>query len=153
MKKHKLTDEAIREAAKNFQDQMDCAFEGEVVPDAVRIAYEWLDAQEKTQRLTDRTRPLKHLIETWGCRYVSRNEVEIAAFLHPRIRGQYPHYNISSRLLVPSDNRLRNISLAGTEPKRILGWARSYWDMEGYCGIRNVAKGPQKKSHGCWVVK
>ncbi|MFZ4288266.1 hypothetical protein [Variovorax sp. HJSM1_2] len=86
--------------------------------DCVRIAYAWLDAQVNTQGATRTTRPLKHLIEKWGGRYVSQSDVEVAAHLHPKIRGKYPHYNISSRLTEPSTERLTGVSEAFTQDYR-----------------------------------
>lgn len=83
--------------------------------DCIRIAYEWLDAQATTKGLTKRTWALKHIIEKWAGRYISQSDVEVAAQLHPKISGVYPHYNISSRLVRPSDERLREISQAKTQ--------------------------------------
>ena len=84
-------------------------------PDCIRIAYEWLDAQVKTRAMNKRiTRPLKHLIENWANRYVSQSDVEVAAYLHPEIRGSYPYFNISSRLVRPNRRRLEGIKEAGT---------------------------------------
>jgi hypothetical protein len=80
--------------------------------DCIRIAYQWLDAQRKTKGKTTRTMPLKHIIEKWGGRYVSRSDVEVAATLHPEIEGEYPHFNISARLTEPSKERLAGISEA-----------------------------------------
>lgn len=81
-------------------------------PDCIRIAYEWLDAQKKIASHMRRTMPLKHIIEKWGGRYISTSDVEVAAVLHPEIKGTYPHYNISSRLTEPSTDRLKGISEA-----------------------------------------
>jgi hypothetical protein len=81
--------------------------------DCVRIAYEWLDAQVKTKGVTQKTRPLKHIIENWAKRYVSRSDVEVAAHLHPDIRGRYPHFNISARFTKPNARRLAGIGEAG----------------------------------------
>jgi hypothetical protein len=83
--------------------------------DCIRIAYEWLDAQVKTKGVMRQTRPLKHVIEKWGGRYVSQSDVEVAAELHPEIRGTYPHFNISARFTRPSDTRLKNIPAAKTQ--------------------------------------
>ena len=83
--------------------------------DCIRIAYEWLDAQEKTRGLTRLARPLKHIIEKWGGRYVSQSDVEVAAQLHPKIKGSYPHFNLSRRFIKPSDERLAGISQARTQ--------------------------------------
>ncbi|PKP78619.1 MAG: hypothetical protein CVT81_03010 [Alphaproteobacteria bacterium HGW-Alphaproteobacteria-3] len=80
--------------------------------DCVRIAYEWLDAQPKLKGHSRSARPIKHLIERWAGRYVSTSDVEVAAHLHPEIRGRYPYFNLSSRLVEPSLERLRNIGEA-----------------------------------------
>ena len=81
-------------------------------PDCVRIAYAWLDAQKKTKGALSKTIALKHVIEKWGGRYVSTSDVEVAATLHPDIKGTYPHFNISARLTEPSKKRLDGISEA-----------------------------------------
>jgi hypothetical protein len=47
-------------------------------------------------------------------RYVSRDDVEVAAFLHPDIEGEYPFYNISRRLTLPDIKRLAEIPEAFT---------------------------------------
>lgn len=66
--------------------------------DCIRFAYEWLDAQIKTKGVQKKPHDLKHLIQRWAGRYVSSSDVEVAAHLHPDIRGQYPYFNISSKL-------------------------------------------------------
>jgi hypothetical protein len=80
--------------------------------DCIRMAYEWLDAQTKTQTETKTTNPLKHFIEKWAGRYVSTSDVEVAAHMHPDVKGVYPHFNISARLTEPSMERLKGISEA-----------------------------------------
>ena len=77
--------------------------------DCIRIAYEWLDAQKKTKGKIKTRFALKHLIEKWGGRYVSTSDVDVAAHLHPEVEGTYPYFNISSRLTLPSDERLKGI--------------------------------------------
>lgn len=84
--------------------------------DCIRIAYEWLDAQTKTRKHSSKCPPLKHIIEAWGGRYVSQSDVEVAAFMHPRIHGDYPRYNLSSRMIRPCNSRLAYISEAGRHP-------------------------------------
>ncbi|MBB3315086.1 hypothetical protein FHT77_000928 [Rhizobium sp. BK181] len=83
--------------------------------DCIRIAYQWLDAQTKIQGATKKSRPLKHIIEAWGGRYVSQNDVEVAAHMHPDVFGSYPHFNIASRLVEPSATRLDDIAEANTQ--------------------------------------
>lgn len=57
-----------------------------------------------------RTLALKNIIEKWAGRYVSSSDVEVAASLHPDIKGSYPHFNINSRLTEPSKEWLQEIS-------------------------------------------
>ena len=82
--------------------------------DCIRMAYEWLDAQNITKNPLKRPYAMKHLVEQWAGRYVSQSDVEVAAHLHQQIFGDYPHYNISSKLTEPSTERLKGISEANT---------------------------------------
>lgn len=86
--------------------------------DCIRICYEWLDAQVKTKHPQNADYPLKHLIEKWAGRYVSASDVQVAASLHTDINGNYPRFNISSRLTEPSVNRLEDIGQANTQGQR-----------------------------------
>ena len=86
--------------------------------DCIRIAYEWLDAQNTIATTNKAYRPLKHIIEEWAGRYVSQSDVEVAAFLHSRISGKYPNFNLSARLTLPSDRRLKEIGEAMTQDYR-----------------------------------
>lgn len=81
--------------------------------DCIRMAYEWLDAQNNTKNITRQGLSLKHIIEKWSGRYVSRSDVEVAASMHPRIKGKYPDYNISARLTLPTTIRLSTLTEAG----------------------------------------
>lgn len=86
-------------------------------PDCVRIAGEWLDAQRRTKTTTTARwpAPLKHLIEAWGLRYVTEDDVTTAARLLC-LRGRYPFFNIRSELTLPSCERLCGIGEAGAHP-------------------------------------
>ncbi|MBE3761812.1 hypothetical protein HJ205_22565 [Vibrio parahaemolyticus] len=86
--------------------------------DCVRIAYQWLDAQNKTKSIGRKGHALKHLIEAWAGRYVSNSDVCVAAQLHPEIHGSYPRFNISARLTEPSLDRLKDIPEAMTHHYR-----------------------------------
>ena len=86
--------------------------------DCVRIAYEWLDAQAKLKNTSKKVNAGKHVIEKWAGRYVSTADVELAAHLHPEIHGRYPRFNISTRLTLPSESRLNDISEAFTQERR-----------------------------------
>jgi hypothetical protein len=98
--------------------------------DCIRIAYEWLDAQATTKGLGRLNRPLKHIIERWGGRYVSQSDVEVAAEMHPKIRGRYPYFNISARLVQPSDARLKAIKEAKTQQYSIRETDKTYSSSE-----------------------
>ena len=107
-----LTDEQIEEAKQ--RTKYSTAEQLHQHNDCVRIAYEWLDAQDTILSKQTSAFALKHLIEKWGGRYVSQSDVEVAAYMHPRIRGTYPYYNISARLTLPADDRLDGIGEAFT---------------------------------------
>lgn len=103
-----LTDEAI-ETAKALTKYSLPEGGNHEHNDCIRMAYEWLDAQIKTKSPTKKAFPLKHIIEKWAGRYVSRSDVEVAALMHPEVHGDYPFFNISTRLTEPSSSRLREI--------------------------------------------
>lgn len=86
--------------------------------DCIRMAYEWLDAQNVRATSSGKFRALKHIIEKWAGRYISQSDVEVAAAMHPRIRGKYPDFNLSARLIQPSDSRLNDIGEALTQDYR-----------------------------------
>lgn len=80
----------------------------------IRIAYQWLDAQKKIKTINKRLYfPVKHMVEGWCGDYISRDDVEIAAAIHPNIKGEYPDFNISQMLTLPSKKRLAGIDLQG----------------------------------------
>ena len=107
-----LTDARIEEEKKKFgmpqntQSSSDC----------VRIAYAWFDAQVKTGRIARASIEIKNVINAWGARYVSIDDVEIAACLHPEIRGSYPSYNIHEHFTRPNKRRLACIPEVGKRP-------------------------------------
>ena len=107
-----LTDEQIEEAKK--WTKYSTAEQLHQHNDCIRIAYEWLDAQDTIVSKQTSAFALKHLIEKWGGRYVSQSDVEVAAYMHPQIKGVYPYYNISARLTLPADDRLEGIGEAFT---------------------------------------
>lgn len=107
-----LTDEQIKAAIDDLFD----GYQPEHY-DCVRIAYEWLDAQKKIKTKSNSWQLCtKHLIERWGGRYVAENDVCIAASIHDGIFGDYPAFNIASKLTFPSKDRLHGIESAGTQP-------------------------------------
>lgn len=98
--------------------------------DCIRIAYEWLDAQNTIKSPTKKRWALKHIVERWGGRYVSQSDVEVAAELHPNIHGKYPHFNISSKLTRPSDHRLKDIGEARSQGYKESNMSRTYSQFE-----------------------
>lgn len=99
--------------------------------DCIRMAYEWLDAQKTRATLSKKSRPLKHIIEKWAGRYISQSDVEVAAAMHPRIQGKYPDFNLSARLILPSDQRLEGIGEALTQGYREELDLKTYASREG----------------------
>lgn len=89
--------------------------------DCIRIAYEWLDAQIKTKNPKNMRLcvDLKHFIERWAGRYVSQADVDVAAQLHPAVKGRYSKYNIRVNLTLPSVERLNGIGEAFTQAYKI----------------------------------
>ena len=73
--------------------------------DCIRIACEWLSAQNTTQSRQTPIWGLKTLIECWAGRYVSGNDLEVAAHLlgMPFKNG---YIAISKRLVLPCRSRL-----------------------------------------------
>ena len=88
--------------------------------DRVRIAYEWLDAQTKTT--TQNKISVKHLVESWSGHYISRNDVQLAVYLNPLLRGKYPSFNISNVLIEPSVERIKHIPIAFTQNYNNENW-------------------------------
>lgn len=107
-----LTNQEIQQAINKISKNPNNLHEH---PDCVRIAYTWLDAQKKIQTSCRQSYPIKHYIEKWAGRYVSENDVEVAAYLHPEIKGKYPNFNISRNLTEPSRTRLTSIPEAMTQ--------------------------------------
>jgi hypothetical protein len=87
--------------------------------DCIRMAYEWLDAQKKTIGVSKKIFAIKHIIEKWSGRYISQSDVDVAAHIHPEVKGYYPYFNISSRLTLPNIDRLKGILQAHTQDYEI----------------------------------
>lgn len=107
----KFTKEQIEAAKKKTKYSDDDLIHHEH-DDCILIAYEWLDAQDKLKTKTRRPFNSKHWIESWAGRYVSSSDVEVAATMHPDVKGKPPSYNISGRLIEPSTSRLNHIGEA-----------------------------------------
>lgn len=96
-------------------------------PDCIRIATEWLSAQKRIK--TARFNCYKHIIESWGGRYCSADDVTVAAKLLG-IEGAYPYLNISSMLIRPDHSRLINIENAFKHPNYIGKYDTAYRSIE-----------------------
>ena len=107
-----LTDKEIEKGKKVTQYSLPPFHEHN---DCIRIAYEWLNGKEKTKCLVKGWLPLKHIIESWAGRYVSRRDVEVAATIHPDVFGEYPNYNISRKRIDPPVEMLEEIGEAFTQ--------------------------------------
>jgi len=118
-----LTAKQIKDAKENLVLKFPAHYEHD---DCIRIAYEWLDAQKKTKNPRNVPHDLKHLITRWASRYVSRSDVEVAAYMHPDIIGDYPYYNISSRLTEPNIKRLVNIDQSNSQDQIIMHQSTDY---------------------------
>lgn len=96
-------------------------------PDCVRIAAEWLSAQKRIR--TPRFNCYKHIIESWGGRYVSKDDVRVAAKLMG-IDGTYPYLQISSMLIRPDHSRLINVPNAFKHPNYVGKYDTVYRSIE-----------------------
>ena len=83
--------------------------------DCIRIAYEWLDAQSPIENPRSKIIPLKQIIERWAGCYVSQSDIEVAVYLHLHLRGNYPRYNFSDKMVEPNTKRLEYIQEAFTQ--------------------------------------
>jgi hypothetical protein len=109
---HKLDDATIDVAKKEikymcggdegFHEHNDC----------VRIAYEWLSAQKKTKSIKGNCHR-KHEIESWGGRYVSMHDVELAAHILG-ITVKNWRMGISKNSVLPCMSRLNYIGEANS---------------------------------------
>jgi hypothetical protein len=106
---HHLTNYDIEKAQKSCSYSLPESYHQH--PDCVRIAYEWLDAQTPIRSKSNSPHDLKHLIERWAGRYVSVSDVEVAAVLL-NLKGAYPNYNFSAKLVEPNVKRLEAIKEA-----------------------------------------
>ena len=78
--------------------------------DNIRIAYEWLDAQEWTTISGGGKIKVKRLISKWGGREISQKEIDMAVALISERAGHTPQDTMNPRLTFPSAERLRGIA-------------------------------------------
>jgi hypothetical protein len=108
---------------------------GTEMPDenSIRAAYEWIDAQTKTKHLTNKNLGIRPFIKVWAGRHISELEVMVAGLLHPEIIGERVRFNISSRLTLPSTERLVRLGLAvpaggGGHTSKELYYRKEEWE-------------------------
>ena len=77
----------------------------------VLIAFAWLDAQVGIKGFKKRDYGTNQMIGSWANHHVSRRAIRIAARLHPRIEGEYPHFNISGLMVNPDRVRIDGMTL------------------------------------------
>ena len=77
----------------------------------VLIAFAWLDAQVGIKGFKKRDYGTNQMIGSWANHHVSRRAIRIAARLHPRIKGDYPHFNISGLMVNPDRARIDGMAL------------------------------------------
>lgn len=77
----------------------------------VLIAFAWLDAQVGIKGFKKRDYGTNQMIGSWANHHVSRRAIRIAAHLHPRIEGEYPHFNISGLMVNPDRARIDGMAL------------------------------------------
>lgn len=110
--KHVLDDVTIENAKKEIK-YMYGGDEGfHQHNDCVRIAYEWLSAQKRTKSIKGYY-SRKHEIESWGGRYVSRHDVELAAHILG-IPVKNGRMGISKNCVLPCISRLNYIGQANS---------------------------------------
>ena len=114
---HELTKERIQQAKESIRyTEYSPHHEHD---DCVRIAYEFLSAQPVLSQPPPRHKrglfySLKSIIEHWAGRYVSTDDVKLAARILG-LKGEYPFYNIPIAKTRPLTSRLTNIKEAFTQ--------------------------------------
>jgi hypothetical protein len=82
-------------------------------PDCVRICIAWFSAQRRGKLTAHR--PIKHIIEAWGGRYVSMLDVMTAADMLD-LGSRYERLRISSKFVFPSVFRISEMGQAFAHP-------------------------------------
>jgi len=86
--------------------------------DAVRMCVEWLDGQKLTR--ASNSVACEDYVSLWAYKTIRRVDMEIAAYMHPRIYGIYPYYNVSKRRIKPSRVRLEGIRSAYKDKEQVI---------------------------------
>ena len=73
----------------------------------IRAAYQWLDAQLKSDGPLKKDHNLELLIEDWAGFDITDRDVSVAAGLHRSVTGGYPFLEIEPGFTFPSHERLR----------------------------------------------
>lgn len=122
-----LTDEQIKAAI----DEMGIYFGTDEPYDHIRMAYEWLDAQEKTKDVIPMSRSFhshaptpRQMCMDWCGWFMCENAFAIAAYMHPEIKGEHPRFNISEQFILPSMKRISGLKgvIANDET-----WGEKQW--------------------------
>ena len=73
----------------------------------IRAAYQWLDAQTRSEGPLKKDHNLEILIEDWTGLDITCRDVSVAAGLHQSVTGGYPFLEIKPGFTFPSHERLR----------------------------------------------
>lgn len=101
--------EAAKEEAVYVNRPTEYSFEND---DHIRIAYEFIDVQTKTKNVSGRSQQgllqWRTQVRCWSGFKISQEDFEVAVCLHPDVRGTYPYYTMSNKLVLPCALRINH---------------------------------------------
>lgn len=87
--------------------------------DCIRMCYEWLSAQRHTTSSHGRgVAGFRSLIMHWAGSYVSKDDVDVALVMLPRLIVTMHDSNLSRKLVLPKDSRLEGIGQVMRHPEQ-----------------------------------
>ena len=95
----------------------------------ISAAYQWLDAQLKSEGPLKKDHNLEMLIEDWAGFDITDRDVSVAAGLHRSVTGGYPFLDIEPGFTFPSTERLRVVGTSfdrGEEEQPLMSDYHSY---------------------------
>jgi len=113
----KETDAAKHEVRATYDE----SYEGhhEHNDSGILLAEYWLSHQNQLMHPNKRNPIDKHIIESWAGVYVSSDDVAVAAILLD-LKGTYPVFNISSKLIWPDREMIYDLPLDYSPKQRSL---------------------------------
>lgn len=79
----------------------------------IEIAFQWLDAQKYTKKLTPRY-DLGEKMTDWSGSYISDFSLFVAAHIHTDIDCEYPSFNLGVNSIIPRRHRLEKLEEMNT---------------------------------------